>query len=326
MCLTIPHELLGAGSLVSRLHAGQRRRGPGAPGRRPRRLPASPSDGRRRRAHGRPHASGRPERAGDLRARQRLEPAQSAQPRRRRGAQRRRLRDAAVRPADRGRSAAARAGVRHPAPGAPARGSLRAGRSRTHGRDELPIGYFGASTGAAAALRAAAAVGDVVGAVVSRGGRPDLAADRLAQVRAPTLLLVGSRDRQVLELNRHAAAMLRCPHQLMIVEGAGHLFEEPGALDAVARAAPPGSASTFAPRRRPWRPRGADHGRLRPCHSGERAIVDAIRREAHPLTGDVRRLRRAARADRRRALRAARRGDARHARVLPRCAPSSPSG
>jgi putative phosphoribosyl transferase len=99
----------------------------------------------------------------------------------------------------------------------------------------LPVGYFGASTGAAAALRAAAAVGDVVGAVVSRGGRPDLAADRLPYVSAATLLLVGSHDREVLELNRRAAAMLRCPHRLSVVDGAGHLFSEPGTLETVAR-------------------------------------------------------------------------------------------
>ena len=101
----------------------------------------------------------------------------------------------------------------------------------------LPIGYFGASTGAAAALRAAAAAGDVVSAVVSRGGRPDLAADRLAHVRAPALLVVGGRDPQVLDLNRRAAAMLRCPHRVVVVEGAGHLFEEPGTLETVARLA-----------------------------------------------------------------------------------------
>jgi putative phosphoribosyl transferase len=99
----------------------------------------------------------------------------------------------------------------------------------------LPIGYFGASTGAAAALRAAA--GYAIGAIVSRGGRPDLAADRLALVRAPTLFIVGGRDTQVLELNRRAAALLHGPHQLVVVEGAGHLFEEPGTLDTVARAA-----------------------------------------------------------------------------------------
>lgn len=101
----------------------------------------------------------------------------------------------------------------------------------------LPVGYFGASTGAAAALRAAAAAHDVIGAVVSRGGRPDLAADRLPLVSAPTLLLVGSRDPDVLELNRRAAAMLRCEHQLTVIEGATHLFAEPGTLEEVARLA-----------------------------------------------------------------------------------------
>lgn len=101
----------------------------------------------------------------------------------------------------------------------------------------LPIGYFGASTGAAAALRAAAAAGDVVRAVVSRGGRPDLAAERLPYVTAPTLLIVGGRDTQVLELNRAAAAMLRCPHRLLVVDGATHLFEEPGTLETVAQLA-----------------------------------------------------------------------------------------
>jgi putative phosphoribosyl transferase len=101
----------------------------------------------------------------------------------------------------------------------------------------LPIGYFGASTGAAAALRAAAAARDVVKAVVSRGGRPDLAADRLPFVSAPTLLLVGSLDHRVLELNRRAAAMLRCEHQMTVIGGAGHLFAEPGTLDQVARLA-----------------------------------------------------------------------------------------
>jgi predicted phosphoribosyltransferase/pimeloyl-ACP methyl ester carboxylesterase len=101
----------------------------------------------------------------------------------------------------------------------------------------LPIGYFGASTGAAAALRAAGELGDVVGAVVSRGGRPDLAEDRLESVTAPTLLVVGGHDRAVLELNRQAAAHLRCPHEIRLVPGAGHLFEEPGALEMVARLA-----------------------------------------------------------------------------------------
>ncbi|MEU9305130.1 alpha/beta family hydrolase [Streptomyces sp. NPDC048269] len=101
----------------------------------------------------------------------------------------------------------------------------------------LPIGYFGASTGAAAALWAASAGADAgadVGAVVSRGGRPDLAGSRLAGVRAPTLLIVGGRDTTVLDLNRQAQAQLRCENRLEVVPGATHLFEEPGTLDAVA--------------------------------------------------------------------------------------------
>ena len=101
----------------------------------------------------------------------------------------------------------------------------------------LRIGYFGASTGAAAALAAAALRKDVVGAVVSRGGRPDLAGAALMLVQAPTLLIVGENDGQVIQLNREALAQLRCEKQLMIVPGATHLFEEPGALDAVARLA-----------------------------------------------------------------------------------------
>jgi len=101
----------------------------------------------------------------------------------------------------------------------------------------LPVGYFGASTGAAAALRAAAALGELIRAVVSRGGRPDLAADRLPDVSAATLLLVGSRDPEVLALNRQASAILRCPNQLTVIEGADHLFTQPGALATVARLA-----------------------------------------------------------------------------------------
>jgi putative phosphoribosyl transferase len=101
----------------------------------------------------------------------------------------------------------------------------------------LSIGLFGASTGAAAALIAAAERPDDVAAVVSRGGRPDLAGAALASVRAPTLLLVGGADRGVLELNRAAAARLRAPHELSVVPGASHLFEEPGALATVARRA-----------------------------------------------------------------------------------------
>lgn len=98
----------------------------------------------------------------------------------------------------------------------------------------LPAGYFGASTGAAAALRAAAALGDDVLAVVSRGGRPDLAAEALAAVSSPTLLIVGGDDREVLALNEQAAARLRCEHEIAMVPGATHLFEEPGALRRVA--------------------------------------------------------------------------------------------
>jgi dienelactone hydrolase len=101
----------------------------------------------------------------------------------------------------------------------------------------LPIGYFGASTGAAAALVSAVLRADVVGAIVSRGGRPDLADRALTRVQAPTLLIVGEDDAKVIELNREALAQLRCEKQLAIVPGATHLFENPGALDEVARLA-----------------------------------------------------------------------------------------
>lgn len=101
----------------------------------------------------------------------------------------------------------------------------------------LPIGLFGASTGAAAALVAAAERPGAVSAVVSRGGRPDLAGNRLPDVRCPTLLIVGGADRTVLELNRTALDALQCRKALEIVPGATHLFEEPGALDAVVRLA-----------------------------------------------------------------------------------------
>ncbi|MFD0153771.1 alpha/beta family hydrolase [Streptomyces sp. NPDC055721] len=103
--------------------------------------------------------------------------------------------------------------------------------------DDLPLGYFGASTGAAAALWAAADPASGVSAVVSRGGRPDLAGERLARVRAPTLLVVGGRDALVLDLNRRAQALLRCENRLTVVAGATHLFEEPGALEEVAELA-----------------------------------------------------------------------------------------
>ncbi len=99
--------------------------------------------------------------------------------------------------------------------------------------DQLPIGLFGASTGAAAALVASARMPTDVRAVVSRGGRPDLAGPALVTVRAPTLLIVGGADHGVIELNRDAARALTCVHQVTIVPGATHLFEEPGALDQV---------------------------------------------------------------------------------------------
>lgn len=98
---------------------------------------------------------------------------------------------------------------------------------------DLPLGYFGSSTGAAAALAAAAMVEFEIAAVVSRGGRPDLTGRFLDKVRAPTLLIVGGRDPMVLELNRAAMGVLRCEKELVVIPGAGHLFEEPGALDAV---------------------------------------------------------------------------------------------
>jgi putative phosphoribosyl transferase len=101
----------------------------------------------------------------------------------------------------------------------------------------LRLGYFGASTGAGAALLAAARAPDSVGAVVSRGGRPDLARDALPRVTAPTLLIVGGDDEIVLELNREAFDRLNCIRQLDIVPGASHLFPEPGALEEVARLA-----------------------------------------------------------------------------------------
>ncbi|HEX2772886.1 MAG TPA: alpha/beta fold hydrolase [Micromonosporaceae bacterium] len=101
----------------------------------------------------------------------------------------------------------------------------------------LPVGLFGASTGAAAALVAAAARPDVVRAVVSRGGRPDLAGSALPNVRAATLLLVGGRDEQVLELNQDAQRQMTAPTELRVIPGATHLFEEPGALEQVAEEA-----------------------------------------------------------------------------------------
>jgi putative phosphoribosyl transferase len=115
---------------------------------------------------------------------------------------------------------------------------------------ELRVGLFGASTGAAAALVAAGERPGPVAAVVSRGGRPDLAGPALERVAAPTLLVVGGADTQVLALNRRAAGRLAAPHRMEVVPGAGHLFEEPGALDEVARLA----AAWFVAHLRPGRP------------------------------------------------------------------------
>ncbi|MDQ1245953.1 MAG: putative phosphoribosyl transferase [Actinomycetota bacterium] len=111
------------------------------------------------------------------------------------------------------------------------------GEPRTTLTHTLPIGYFGASTGGGAALVAAARSARPVAAVVSRGGRPDLADGYLPRVTAPTLLLVGGRDAQVLDLNRQAQARLTCPNELVVVPGATHLFEEPGTLEQVSRLA-----------------------------------------------------------------------------------------
>jgi len=101
----------------------------------------------------------------------------------------------------------------------------------------LPVGYFGASTGGGAALVAAAERPKVVGAVGSRGGRPDLAGPALRRVQAPTLLIVGGEDYEVIELNRQAIAEMRCEKELSIVPGATHLFEEPGTLEQVSKLA-----------------------------------------------------------------------------------------
>lgn len=106
--------------------------------------------------------------------------------------------------------------------------------ARNPATKDLPRGYFGASTGAGAALQAAARAPESVAAVVSRGGRPDLAAPFLSDVLAPTLLIVGGEDGPVIRMNEQALALLTCPKQLVIVPGATHLFEEPGTLEQVA--------------------------------------------------------------------------------------------
>lgn len=116
---------------------------------------------------------------------------------------------------------------------------LMAGRwlSREAPTRTLPLGYFGASTGAGAALQAAARVPSSVSAIVSRGGRPDLAGPYLPQVQAPTLLIVGEHDEAVVELNRAAAGLLACRKRMVVIPGATHLFEEPGTLELVAHEA-----------------------------------------------------------------------------------------
>lgn len=104
--------------------------------------------------------------------------------------------------------------------------------------NQLPIGYFGASTGAAAALQAAAEPGNKISAVVSRGGRPDMAgADALSRVNAPTLLLIGGLDDIVIELNQEAFSHMHCTKHISIIPGASHMFEEPGTLEKVAKLA-----------------------------------------------------------------------------------------
>jgi dienelactone hydrolase len=112
----------------------------------------------------------------------------------------------------------------------------------------IKLGYFGASTGAAAALQAAAVLGGEISAVVSRGGRPDLAGEpALHAVAAPTLLIVGGFDDMVIELNQQAFALMRCPKEIVIVPGATHLFEEPGTLEQAAQAAAAWFARCFSP-------------------------------------------------------------------------------
>ncbi len=132
---------------------------------------------------------------------------------------------------------------------------------------ELAVGYFGASTGGGAALVAAAERPRVVAAVVSRGGRPDLAGPALPRVQAPTLLIVGGADVQVMELNRVAMRQLRAETRLEVVPGATHLFEEPGALDAVA-----GLARDWLLR---WLASATNGGRGTPGRAPGRAIEEA---------------------------------------------------
>jgi putative phosphoribosyl transferase len=116
---------------------------------------------------------------------------------------------------------------------------------------DVNVGYFGSSTGAAAALVAAAELGEKINAVVSRGGRPDLAGDALERVSAPTLLIVGGEDTQVISLNEEASVRLRCEKALRIIPGASHLFEEPGTLEQVAKMASEWFADHLQPMARP---------------------------------------------------------------------------
>ena len=171
-------------------------------------------------------------RSGHLRPRQRIQPFESPQPRGGGGSQRTRRGHPALRPAHRGGGDEPHEGVRH-RPTTERLVAATRSAQKEPATSELPLAYFGASTGAAAALCAAADVGGGISAVVSRGGRPDLAAHRLGDVEAPTLLIVGGADWQVLELNEQAAELLRCEHEVAIVPGATHLFEEPGALERV---------------------------------------------------------------------------------------------
>ncbi len=212
-------------------------------------------EGRRRSAAaGRPpHRPFRGLRPGAVRSRQRQQPAEPPQPLCGVGAQRGRTRHPAVRPAHDRRGGRPRQRVRHRAAGGPA-GRRKCGTSRADpGLGRLPIGLFGASTGAAAALWAAAEPAADVAAVVSRGGRPDLAGPRLREVRAPTLLIVGGRDTVVLDLNRQAQARLRCESRLEIVPGRDPPVRGAGHAAGRRRAGP---RLVPTPSRRPRDPRG----------------------------------------------------------------------
>lgn len=152
-----------------------------------------------------------------------------------------------------------------------------------HGSPEisgLSVGYFGASTGGGAALAAGAMAPGRVSAVVSRGGRPDLAGGALPLVQAPTLLLVGSNDEQVLELNRSAMRRMRCPVELHVVPGAGHLFEEPGTLDQVVT-----EATRWFTRYLNGRPKSEAHGRFADRRAAGRLLAAQLLKfkSARPL-------------------------------------------